>query len=415
MRLIQKTKRTYILFSIIIFIVSSTAIYFTLKNIIEKRQDEKLLWDKELIAQKIKYEYPLPIFDVEDFDKNVNLKDTLYFKDTLIYQLINGVEKYEKYRQLTSIETLHNKTYRIITRSSDVKTQDFFLAIVLSVGVVILLLILVVYIVNTVIMNYAWLPFYENLEILKNFSVELNEPIALRGSSVDEFKELNTSIEKLTGKLVSDFRNLKEFTENASHEMQTPLAIMQSKAEFLMQSEELKRSQIKQIKAIYVASKRLSKLNKTLLLLSKIENQQFSEKEEIHINEVIDKHLELVEDFIENKKISINKNYALGAKLNANPLLFDMVITNIIGNAIKHNIEGGEISIVTSDLFISFTNSGLPLNIPSKSLFERFRKDSKSADSFGLGLAIVKKVCDTNNWNINHTYLDNQHNITIYF
>jgi len=415
MKLIQKTKRTYILYSLIIFIISSTVIYFTLKNIITKRQDEKLLWDKEIIAKKIKYDYPLPIFDVEDFESKIPIKDTVYFKDTLIYQVINGAEKYELYRQLTSIETLHGKTYKIITRSSDVKNQDFFLAITISVGIVILLLIVTVYFVNTKIMRNAWLPFYENLEILKNFSLENNESILLKKTKIDEFQELNQSLIKLTDKIKSDFTNLKEFTENASHEMQTPLAIMQSKSEMLMQSEDLNKDQIQQIKAIYLAGQRLSKLNKTLLLLAKIENLQFKEKEEINLNKTIEKHLEIFEDFIENKKIKINKIFSENVLIKANNLLFDMVVSNLLSNAIKHNKEHGNIDITTNKLFMSFSNSGKPLNISSESLFERFKKDSKAPDSFGLGLAIVKKVCDTNNWKINHSFIENQHTITIYF
>lgn len=415
MKLIQKTKRTYILYSIIIFIISSTVIYFTLKNIITKRQDEKLLWDKEIIAKKIKYDYPLPIFDVEDFESKTPIKDTVYFKDTLIYQVINGAEKYEMYRQLTSIETLHGKTYKIITRSSDVKNQDFFLAITISVAIVILFLIVTVYFVNTKIMRNAWLPFYENLEILKKFSLENNEPILLQNSKVDEFQELNQSLIKLTDKIKSDFNNLKEFTENASHEMQTPLAIMQTKSEMLMQSEDLKKEQIQQIKAIYLAGQRLSKLNKTLLLLAKIENLQFKEKEAIDLNKVIEKHLEIFEDFIDNKKLKINKTFEENVVIKANNLLFDMVISNLLSNAIKHNKEHGNITIITNQLFLSFSNSGKPLTISSDSLFDRFKKDSKSPDSFGLGLAIVKKVCDTNHWKINHSFIENQHTITIYF
>jgi signal transduction histidine kinase len=415
MKLIQKTKRTYILYSIIIFIISSTVIYFTLKNIITKRQDEKLLWDKEIIAKKIKYDYPLPIFDVEDFESKTPIKDTVYFKDTLIYQVINGAEKYEMYRQLTSIETLHGKTYKIITRSSDVKNQDFFLAITISVAIVILFLIVTVYFVNTKIMRNAWLPFYENLEILKKFSLENNEPILLQNSKVDEFQELNQSLVKLTDKIKSDFNNLKEFTENASHEMQTPLAIMQTKSEMLMQSEDLKKEQIQQIKAIYLAGQRLSKLNKTLLLLAKIENLQFKEKEAIDLNKVIEKHLEIFEDFIDNKKLKINKTFEENVVIKANNLLFDMVISNLLSNAIKHNKEHGNITIITNQLFLSFSNSGKPLTISSDSLFDRFKKDSKSPDSFGLGLAIVKKVCDTNHWKINHSFIENQHTITIYF
>jgi len=414
-KLFQKTKRTYILYSIIIFIVSSIIIYFTLKNLISTKQDERLEYHRELIGKKIKYQNPLPIFEVDDFVSKTPIKDTLYYKDTLFYLVVNGVEKREMYRQLTSYETLHGKTYKIITRDSLVKNQDFIVIITISVGIVVLLLIVTVYFVNTVIMRNAWLPFYENLEILKRFSVESNQPIHLQNTNIDEFQELNRSLTKLTNKINSDFNNLKEFTENASHEMQTPLAIMHTKTENLMQSENLDKSQVKQIRAIYLAVQRLSKLNKTLLLLSKIENQQFKEKETIIINDVINKHLEIFDDFIKNKKISVSLKSTLDVKIKANPLLFDMVISNLISNAIKHNINKGNIEILTTDLFLSFSNSGEPLKIPSDTLFERFKKDSSSPNSFGLGLAIVKKVCVNYNWKINHSYIDNQHNITIYF
>lgn len=415
MKLFVKTRRTYILYSVIIFIVSSAAIYFTLKSITTKKQDERLNFYKELIGQKLKYEYPLPIFEVDDFISETPIKDTMYYKDTLFYRVVNGVENRELYRELTSFETLHNKTYKITIRDSLVKNQDFILIITLSVGVVVLLLIITVYFVNTVIMRNAWLPFYENLEILKSFSVESNQAIHLQSTNIDEFQELNQSLTKLTDKINSDFNNLKEFTENASHEMQTPLAIMQTKSEMLMQSENLNTTQLQQIKAIYLAVQRLSKLNKTLLLLSKIENRQFKEKESILVNDVIIKHLEIYEDFIESKKIKVNKKSTLDVKIEANPLLFDMVISNLISNAIKHNIEKGSIDILTTDLFISFSNTGSPLQISSSSLFERFKKESSASNSFGLGLAIVKKVCDNYNWKINHSYIENQHNISIYF
>jgi len=329
--------------------------------------------------------------------------------------IVNGVEKHEMYRQLTSIENLPGKTVKIITRDSLVKNQDFILIITVSVAIVIFLLMITVYFVNTIIMRNVWNPFNENLEILKNFSLENSQPIHLQETNIDEFQELNQSLVKLTEKINSDYSNLKEFTENASHEMQTPLAIMQSKAEMLMQSENLSRSQLQQIKAIYLAGQRLSKLNKTLLLLAKIDNQQYKNKETIDINEAIERQLELFEDFIENKKLKLNKKSTLNTKIEVNPLLFDMVISNLISNAIKHNIEHGNIDILTTDLFISISNSGIPPKLNSTTLFERFKKESSSSNSFGLGLAIVKKVCDNYYWKINHSFIENQHNITIYF
>lgn len=415
MKLFEKTRRTHIIYSVIIFILSGSIVYFTLKNIVSEKQDEKLLWDKELIARKIKYEYPLPIFDVEDFKSKTPIKDTLYFKDTLIYQVVNNIENYELYRQLTSVETLQGKTYRIITRSSIMRNQDFILGVTLAVGVIIFIMILTVYFVNSFSMRKVWLPFYYNLETLKNFSVENNKPIDLKESDIDEFQELNSSLSKLTTKINSDFNNLKEFTENASHEMQTPLAIMQSKSELLLQSENLNKDQISQIKAIYQSVQRLSKLNKTLLLLSKIENRQFKDLELIHVNQVIDKHLEIFEDFIDNKNLKVEMKSTMEVEIEANPLLFDMIISNLISNAIKHNIEGGHIEVLTTNLFVSVSNSGIPPKIESEALFERFKKESTAANSFGLGLAIVKKICDNNDWKITHSYVEDQHNISIYF
>jgi signal transduction histidine kinase len=415
MKLINKTRRTYILYSIIIFLLSSTIIYFIFKNIITKRQDEKLLWDKNIIEQRIKYDYPLPIFDVEDYKARNPVKDTLYYKDTLMYQIIKGVENYELYRQLTSIETLQGRTYKIVTRNSLVKNHEFILAITLSVGIVIFLLIITFFFINTMVFNRLFKPFYQNLMSLKNFSVEKNKSIDLQQTDIDEFKIFNDSVSKLTEKLRNDFTNLKEFTDNASHEMQTPLAIMQTKLEYLMQSENLKREERKLIRDIFSASKRLSKLNKTLLMLSKIDNQQYSNKEEIDINEIILEQLEIFEDFISNKKIRIVKKFKDDVKIEANPLLFDTVVSNLIGNSIKHNEKGGVIEIVTDNLFLTISNTGTELKTESDKIFERFKKESTSSDSFGLGLAIVKKICDVHQWKIEHTFSNDMHHFTIYF
>ena len=415
MKLLQKTRITYLIYSIIIFLLSSIFIYYILKSIITKRQDEKLLWDKDIIAQKIKYDYPLPIFDVKDYISTKQIKDTMYYRDTLMYQIINGVENYELYRQLTSIETLQGKTYEITTRSSQVKNHEFVLAISLSVAIVVFLLIITVYFVNILVAKKVWQPFYKNLEALKDFSIEKNLPIKLEESRIDEFKELNNSLTRLTEKLTSDFNNLKEFTENASHEMQTPLAIMQSKLEILIQSKNLKQKDIQLISSVFSSSKRLSKLNKALLMLSKIENQQYNKNETIFINDVINDRLEIFEDFIKNKKITVSKNLTLDVKIEANSMLFGMVISNLIGNAIKHNQNKGNIHIITSEIFITISNSGKPLNMSSELLFERFKKESNSSESFGLGLAIVKKICDLYNWKISHSYSDNQHHFSIYF
>jgi len=421
MKLIQKTSRTYLLLSVIIFILSGVMLYFVLTTVMNNRLDDKLMYNKEVITRVIKYDYPLTIFDepeeLSEAENKIYPNDTIIYKDTLIFHPIEGVEgaeEYEKYRQLTSYETLQGKRYKIITRNSLVRNQDFISIITLSTVVIILLLLTGLLILNTQIAKKIWKPFYLNLDRLKNFSIQDQSPIELEVSDIEEFKELNSSIKSLTQKLQSDFNNLKEFSENASHEMQTPLAIMQSKIELLLQSSSFTKEQSKQLQSIYQAGQRLSKLNKTLLLLAKVENQQFSVKEEISLKSLIEKQLENYEDFIFNKNLKVDTELS-EQSITTNTVLADTLISNLLSNAIRHNIQNGTISITYIRDILIFSNTGNSLEQDPEILFNRFKKASNSKDSLGLGLAIVKKICEVNNWQISYSNEEKIHQISILF
>ncbi|HHC80946.1 MAG TPA: HAMP domain-containing histidine kinase [Flavobacteriia bacterium] len=420
MKLIEKTSRTYLILSAIIFMLSGVMLYFVLTTVMNNRLDKKLLYNKEVIAKHFKYEYPLTIFEAGELTESENKmypKDTIVYKDTLISHAIDdieGAEEYEKYRQLTAYETLQGKRYKIITRNSLVRNQDFVLIITLSTIVIILLLLTGLWILNTQIAKNIWKPFYKNLDRLKNFSIQDQNPIQLEPSNVDEFKELNSSLKNLTNKLQSDFNSLKEFSENASHEMQTPLAIMQSKIELLLQSTTVTKEQSEQLQSIYQAGQRLSKLNKTLLLLAKVENRQFSVQEEISLKELIERQLENYEDFIINKKLKVTTHLS-DTRITTNAILADTLISNLLSNAIKHNIEKGTIDIMYDGEKLLFSNTGSILEQDPENLFNRFKKASTLKDSLGLGLAIVKKIADVNNWSIAYSYESKVHKISVLF
>jgi len=420
MKLIEKTGRIYLLLSAIIFVLSGIMLYFVLTSVMNNRLDKQLLYNKEVIAKHYKYDYPLTTFEAGELTEAENKmypKDTIIYKDTLISHAIDdidGAEEYEKYRQLTAIETLQGERYKIVTRNSLVRNQDFVSIITLSTIIIILLLLTGLLILNTQIAKKIWKPFYKNLDQLKNFSIQNQDSIVLAPSDVDEFKELNNSIKSLTHKLQSDFNSMKEFSENASHEMQTPLAIMQSKIEILLQSSDLTEEQSVQLQSIYQAGKRLSKLNKTLLLLAKVENQQFSNKEEISIKTIIENQLENYEDFILNKKITFTTELS-DTILEANTILTETLITNLLSNAIRHNIVEGTIAILYTGEKLTFSNTGKEPKQKPEHFFNRFKKEGTSKDSLGLGLAIVKEICDTNHWQIHYTYQNKQHSITVIF
>ncbi|NNC70048.1 MAG: HAMP domain-containing histidine kinase [Flavobacteriaceae bacterium] len=422
MKLIQQTSRAYLLLSIILFILGGIVLAIILTTVMNRRLDEKLLYNKEVIEKIIKYDYPFTLFEepeeLNEAENRMFPNDTVIFKDTLISHAIEdleGAETYEKYRQLTAYETLQGKRYKIIARNSLVRNQDFITIITVATILTILLLLTGLWFLNTRITKRIWNPFQHNLNSLKNFSIQDQEPIDLKKSNIDEFKELNKSIKSLTEKVRSDFDNLKEFTGNASHEMQTPLAIMQSKIELLLQSENLNKEESKQLQAIYHAGQRLSKLNKTLLTLAKVENRQFSELEEINITEVINNKLDVYEDFIQQKKLTVTKNLNPDTMLNVNSTIIEMLISNLLSNAIKHNVTNGKLNLELKPEYFYISNTGEELSVEPESLFNRFKKASTSPDSSGLGLAIVKKICDINNWKIDYTYIKNEHQIMVRF
>ena len=218
----------------------------------------------------------------------------------------------------------------------------------------------------------------------------------------------------MTEKIAKDYRNLKEFTENASHEMQTPLSIIQSKLELLIQSENLTAEQMQEVQVIYESAARLAKLNQALLLLAKIENSQFAEAKPVKLDEIIKTKLLFFEELIAHKNISVEVNLE-PLTINIHPILADILVSNLIGNAIKHNLEKGKLIVKLKGDELVIQNSGKPLTITPEQLFQRFRKADPASDSLGLGLAIVNEICIVYNYSIDYKYVDNLHSVSIGF
>jgi signal transduction histidine kinase len=217
----------------------------------------------------------------------------------------------------------------------------------------------------------------------------------------------------MSKKIRLDYLNLKEFNENAAHELQTPLAIIKSKLELLIQKENLDENQLQLISAVFEATTRMSKLNQGLLLISKIENNQFLQTENVNIAAMLDKTIDHFQEMIDHRGITVTKNYADSAFLKMNPILTEIFITNLISNAIRHNISNGRIDLtVKHDSFI-IANTGVPMKTNPKDLFQRFRKSEIHTDSVGLGLSIVQKIADLYQLKVDYLHHDGLHTLTI--
>jgi signal transduction histidine kinase len=248
--------------------------------------------------------------------------------------------------------------------------------------------------INQRISKKIWQPFYSTLERMKNYELNKHNSFGQIPTPVDEFKELQSAIKNLTDRNYVVYQKQKEFTENASHEIQTPLAIFRGKLELLMQTQPLSEEQASLISAMEEVNLRLSKLNKSLLLLSKIDNNQFPQIENLSLNEITKSLTDQFRPNAELRKITVDENIDGIQTIRANKTLIEILISNLLSNAIRYNIEGGELRIGLCQNILSIENSGNGGVVQTNKIFERFYKSGNHAGSVGLGLAIAKEICD---------------------
>ena len=415
MKLLKKTNRTYFVISTSAFVVFGIVIYLVLSVIFQDQLNEKLLSDRMSVIRNIEKDGTVPYFypfvEVKEIQRQTEL--SVESVDTLIFD-INENENIP-YRQISSVVAINGHTYLIKVRDTLLEKGDMLVIIGIVIGVVLVLLNILLYFVNKKLSFKTWQPFYDTLDNLKRFSHDDPYFKISTLTEIDEFIELNKTLDNLTSKVISDYQSLKRFTEDASHEIQTPIAVIQSKLETMMQYPDLKKDQAELIKSAYVSVLRISKLTQTLLLLTKIANDQFPEKSGVNLSELLEEKVKLFEDHINGKSLIIKKKIEPGCFLETNLFLAESMVMNLVGNAVKHSATGGIISIRLDRNNFEISNSGLPFSVPSSKLFERFFKVSLSPESLGLGLSIVKEICNINRWEVNYVYEDNLHKFIVGF
>jgi len=258
--------------------------------------------------------------------------------------------------------------------------------------------------VNNFALKKTWKPFYQVLKYLNDFRLDRSAYRELSETSIKEFSLLNESIQNLLKTNVDIFNSQKQFIENASHELQTPLAIGINKLELLAEDAGLSPEQIRKIGDIIEAFQRLSGLNKSLLLLSKIENKQFISEELLNFDKIFSRIIDDFSDYAEYQKIKITYLKEDKWVFNMNKDLAEMLVMNLVKNAIIHNQQGGELIIRLSSLSFTIENTSNEPLMPADKLFKRFNKNLNSKSSTGLGLAIVKAIADLSGLIVTYSY-----------
>jgi len=411
MKLIRKLNRQYVSYSFAVLLTAGIFIFFILKSIVREETDEKLdsIFNQieSLIGEEPQTLNLYPIILVQQVSERSNNR---YFSDTTLYVK----NELEEFRQLVGYSTVQNINYKIIVRESGIESRDLFGTLVVIILVGFLFIILSLYGINKSIARKIWSPFFENLEKLKRFSLQSRSPFIPAETNTDEFNEMNEVLKSLTNKVLSDYDNLKKFSENASHELQTPLAIIRSKIEAILDENSLSLAQAEKMQTIYQTVNRLSKINNGLIMLTKIENRQFSGSEEIDLNDMIESQIESFSDLIELKGLEFEYRCQNNLKITGDKSLTDVLISNLFSNAILHNYEKGQLIIELDGHTLKFLNPAVS-EIPDRNrLFNRFYK-SGTTGSTGLGLAIAKQICLCFRWDISYYFKDHYHTFKIIF
>jgi signal transduction histidine kinase len=424
MKLLNKTSIYYILFSIIVFVIGGFIFYHIIKTIVNRQINDSLTTEREIIQEQIDHSQSIPDFTTvfghqievilySQRDEN-RLHETETLTDTLIFD--SSKNHLMPFRHLLYLDNADNgRLYQISIYKPTIDSQDLIEDIFFAMLLMFFSLLILLIPVNYFVSKKIWIPFYDSIRKISNYEVHSNKPLSLPATNVLEFDKLNNVLTSLTEKINRDFLNLKEFTEDMSHETQTPLAIIRSKLELLIQTEQMDQEKMQLVQAAYEAVTRLSRLNQSLSLISKIENQQFEKSPFAGLNSLTRNYIANHQEIIQKKELTVIINSDQQVVINMNPDLADILVSNLIGNAIRHNLKGGiiEISIDPSGFVIK--NTGPVPACDPRLFFGRFRKDGKSGDSLGLGLSIVKKICDLNELKIDYSFKDDFHTLTIDF
>lgn len=318
----------------------------------------------------------------------------LHRKKTLV---IKAQEKYYLVNMLINIDAFNNF-------KNDIRSRIIPAFIVLALVIIVLSILM-----SRLLLN----PFYKILDRMNRYKIGKGVFISDVKTSTTEFKKMQSLFQKMIYRTENDYRKLKEYTENMAHEIQTPLAIIRGKTEHLISDEDVMNTHEDSVKVIYNETNNLSKLGKTLNLLTKIENGEYANYEKIQTEGIILKHVESVKELFELKSLKVDLDLYKNHELNIDPFLFEIVLKNLLRNAIRYATDDGPIKITTKSNTLSISNYGKELNCSNERLFERFYSSDNSNQSLGLGLALVKKICDLNQLQIDYKYIDSQHTFSI--
>ncbi len=407
MRIVNKISLWFIGLIIILGPACTYISYTGIKRSLYKREHAKLLGLNDRIANELRQGKTMDGFTTKEFGIQIST----------VTEAKNGsaplIETLDCASQVSSFYEINGKTTRITTSSHQVNCSEILSGILYALLWKMILTLSLAAILATILSRRLLSSFKQTMAIIKDFDLKHKNELSLPTTSIKEFKELNHFVTSMATKAVADYASVKEFNENASHELRTPLAVLQTKLEMLTDTISSEK-QIRLIGEMQGELEKLTRINKSLMLLTKLENNEFNKAKNIDIANVLTNCLPFHVDRAALKEIKIHSEITENDfALKIDPVLAEILINNLLSNAIGHNYQNGFVTIRLTPEKLQIQNTGQPLQVPPNELFQRFKKNNQCADSIGLGLSIVKQICDMNHYTINYKNDGEIHCVTV--
>ncbi len=416
MKLLAKTSAAYGLITFLMFLISGIVCYSLISRLLNAEINESLEIEKNLIIEFIQLHGSLPE-TVSWSDKKVVFlaanEPTQFSHDTFLESPLK--DEYLPYRYVGFPVFASGQMYQAILQTPLIEKDDLLETIGLSLLIFMVCLLISLLFLNGWFSKRIWRPFYQILSQLRGMDFTSDQPVQVSPTTTDEFQQLSVEITKMTNRLHTQYQHAKKFSENASHELKTPITIIRNKLELLIQSGTFAHDQILLINDAYTASSRILKLTGSLLILSKIENRLYTQTENISIRSLIENFIISLHDVWESRHFQIVFLPGEDIIINVNRYLGEILISNILGNAIKHGHDHTVVEIKLHKHLLWIQNRGDILSLNPDQLFNRFVKASGTSESPGLGLSIVREICIMYGFEISYVHEEGRHTITIIF
>lgn len=333
------------------------------------------------------------------------------YRDEMVF--ITEKSETEPARVLITIFRTEDERYmELVVYTPTIEKLDLLRAILGWIIFLYVLLLLIILSINIWVFRKNMKPLYVLLKWLDTSQLgKKNEPLE-NTTKITEFRKLNAATMAFAERGEKLFEQQKTFIGNASHEMQTPLAICRNRLEMLMEDETLTEHQLNELIKTHQTLENLTRMNRSLLLLCKVENGQFVDTRSVCLNDILAHYLDDYKEVYAYRNITVTVTTDSSFCVEMNDSLVSVLVTNLLKNSFVHNIDGGFIYIkITANTFEISNTGEKPLD--RERIFERFYQGQKKEGSTGLGLALVDSICKANHLKIDYTYVENRHIFTI--